>query len=84
MRRPKKKRSSGKLPVSAISQKSRSHAEGVKGVPAQAQRSELRGERRSSGMSEKAAVKPVANDMELATTRGLGKRPNKHKPPVSA
>ena len=52
MRRGTDKRSSVELPVSAISQKSRSHANGVKGAPAQAQRSGLRGERRSSGMSE--------------------------------
>ena len=56
MRHRRKKRVSVKLPVSAISQKSRSHAEGVKGVPAQAQRSELRGERRNSGMSELSAL----------------------------
>ena len=33
MRRGTDKRSSDKLPVSAISQKSRSHANGVKGAP---------------------------------------------------
>ena len=48
-------RSSGKLPEKAISQKSRSHAGGVNGVPEQAQRSALRGERRSSEMSELSA-----------------------------
>lgn len=44
-------------PRKAISQKSRSHANGVKGAPAQAQRKAgLRGERRSSGMSELSAL----------------------------
>ena len=84
MRRPKKKRSRGKLPVSAISQKSRSRAVRREWGPRAGPAKRAAWGRRSSRMSEKAAVKPVANDMELATTRGLGKRPNKHKPPVSA
>ena len=75
MRRGTDKRSSVELPVSAISQKSRSHANGVKGAPAQAQRSGLRGERRSSGMSELSALAGSEGYGACDDTGGLGSAP---------
>ena len=46
---------------------------------AQAKRSGMHGGRRHSGIREKAAAKPVVNDMEHEQTRGIGDHPNKHK-----
>ncbi len=78
MRREKRKRSSGKKPVKAISQKSRSRAGGANGVPAQIQRGDLRGERRSSEMRELSAL-AGSEGYGACDDGGIGGRPNKQE-----